>query len=76
MTHFTASAPKSATAISSRFLATGARFLALPFDTVRRQYAAAAGKAIDECSLLASTPTEQTLATLERFVLGPVVRHG
>jgi hypothetical protein len=57
------------------FLATSARFLALPFDTMRAQYAAAANRGIVERSLIASSRFERILAMLERVVLGPFARR-
>jgi hypothetical protein len=60
---------------SSRFQATSARFLALPFDTMRAQYAAAVDAGIVERSLIASGRFERMLGMLERFLLGPLARR-
>jgi hypothetical protein len=76
MTTFSISIPKRIGATTSfQFLATSARFLALPFDTMRAQYAAAVDAGIVERSLIASSRFERTLGMLERFVLGPLARR-
>jgi len=59
----------------SDFLATSARFLALPFDTMRSQYAAAVKAGIVKRSLIASGRVERTLGLLEQLGLGPFARR-
>jgi hypothetical protein len=61
-------------AASLQFLATSARFLALPFDTMRAQYAAAVNAGVFERSLTASGRFERTLGRLEQLLLGPLAR--
>lgn len=54
---------------------TGRSWLALPFDSLRAQYAGAVQAGFIERSLLASARFERALARLERFVLGPLARR-
>lgn len=49
--------------------------LALPFDALRAQYAAAVQAGFIERSLLASAHVERLLDSLEQLVLGPLARR-
>lgn len=49
--------------------------LALPFDALRAQYAAAVQAGFIERSLLASAHVERMLDSLERLILGPRARR-
>jgi hypothetical protein len=75
MTTFSVSVCRPSSLTTSRFRATSARFLALPFDTMRAQYAAAVDAGIVERSLIASGRFERMLGMLERFLLGPLARR-
>ena len=74
MTTFSISAPELGLTSSLEFFATSGRFLALPFDVVRAQYAAAVNAGLVERSMIASSRFERTLVKLERLVLGPFAR--
>ncbi len=50
-------------------------WLALPFDALRAQYAAAVRAGFIDRSLLASARVERALASLEQWVLGPWARR-
>ena len=54
---------------------TGMPWLALPFDALRAQYAAAVRAGFVERSLLGSGRVERFLASLEQFALGPWARR-
>ena len=76
MTAFTISAPELIGLASPfEFFATSGRFLALPFDAMRAQYAVAVNAGLVERSMIASGRFERRLAKLERFVLGPFARR-
>jgi len=76
MATFTNSAPDLVVLASPlEFFATSGRFLALPFDAMRAQYAAAVHAGFFERSMIASGRFERRLAKLERFVLGPFARR-
>ena len=53
----------------------GAACLALPFDAVRAQYAAAVRLGWVDRSLLASARVERLLASVEHLALGPLARR-
>ena len=76
MTTFSISAsePLALTSPLGLFAASG-RFLSLPFDAMRTQYAAAVNAGLVERSMLASGRLERTLAKLEQLALGPFARR-
>lgn len=53
----------------------GKAALALPFDTMRSQYASAVAHGLVERSMLASGRFERALGALERLALGPFARR-
>ena len=55
--------------------ATRVSWLTLPFDALRAQYAGAVRAGFIERSLLASARFERALASLERWMLGPLARR-
>jgi hypothetical protein len=69
------SVPKPVSPATSSQFPASARFLALPFDTMRAQYAAAVDAGIVRRSLIASGRFERALGVLERFLLGPLGRR-
>ncbi len=61
--------------VPARPVSAGQGLLAMPFDTLRFQYASAVMAGLVPRSLLASGRLERTLDALEKLVLGPLARQ-